>query len=155
MNNSWMSHNNSSQFNTSMNREKSNINADSFSSPPKFKPNEFIQDKNTMEKYLKEVSQHEKELQSAIEAQQTISGYVVGSNFSSFWGNYRFDEVIASLKTTLYQLSPHNNKQNPLDENYMSKDQENNSELIRKMSANKLSNYTANLKMVKTRNYLE
>lgn len=142
-----MSHNNSNQINNSMNRDKSNIDANSFSSPSKFKSSDFIQNKNSMEQYLQEMSQHEKEIASAIEAQHNMSGYI-GSNFNTFWGNYRFDEIIASLKTSIYSLSPHNNKQNPLDENYTGKDQENNSEIIRKMCANKLSNYTANLKMV-------
>lgn len=142
-----MSPNASNQFNSSMNRDKSNIDANSFSSPSKFKAGDFIQNKSSMEQYLQEVSQHEKELASAIEAQHNMSGYV-GNNFNTFWGNYRFDEIIALLKTQIYSLSPHQNKQNPLDENYMRKDQENNSEIIRKMCANKLSNYTANLKMV-------
>lgn len=145
----WMSPNVSNQFNKSLNRtDKSTIDANSFSSPSKFKSTDFIESKSSMEQYLHEVSQHEKELASAIEAQHNMSGYI-GSNFNSFWGNYRFDEIIASLKTSIYSLSPHNAKQNPLDENYMSKDQENNSEIIRKMCANKLSLYTANLKMVR------
>ena len=99
-----------------------------------------------MADYLKEITQHEKDIASAIEAQNNMT--YMGSNFNSFWGNCRFDEIIASLKTSFYQISPHSNKQNPRDENYSSADQENNSEIIRKMCANKLSNYTANLKMV-------
>ena len=121
--------------------------ANSFQTPPKFKSNELIMNRSAMEQYLKDVSQREKDISSAIEAQNSISGYM-GTNFNSFWGNCRFDEIIASLKTSFYQLSPHNNKQNPLDETYSKKDQENNSDLIRLMCANKLSNYTANLKMV-------
>lgn len=100
-----------------------------------------------MDSYLKDVSQHEKDIASAIDAQNNLTGYI-GSNFNSFWGNCRFDEIIASLKTSFYQLSPHSNKQNSRDEAYSSKDQENNSEIIRMMCANKLSSYTANLKMV-------
>lgn len=74
----------------------------------------------------------------------------MGTNFNSFWGNSRFDEIIASLKTSFYQLSPHSNKQTSRDESY-SKDQENNSEIIRKICANKLYSYTANLKMVSSK----
>lgn len=129
-----------------MNPDGSYSEVNSFQTPPRFKSSDFIMDRNTMDQYLKDVSKNEKDIASAIEAQNSISGYM-GTNFNSFWGNCRFDEIIASLKTSLYQLSPHN-KQNPLDETYSNKDQENNSEIIRTMCANKLSNYTANLKMV-------
>lgn len=106
--------------------------------------------KTAMDQYLKNVSQHEKDIASAIEAQNNINGYM-GTNFNSFWGNCRFDEIIASLKTSLYQLSPHNTKQSSRDETYSINDQENNSEVIRMMNPNKLSTMTANLKMVRSR----
>lgn len=120
----------------------------SFQTPQKFQSSDFIMDRSHMDQYLKDVSQHEKDVASAIEAQNNMTGYM-GTNFNSFWGNCRFDEIIASLRTSFYQLSPHNNKQSSRDESYTSNDQENNSEIIRKMCANKLSNYTANLKMVR------
>lgn len=126
-----------------MNPEGSFAEANSFQTPPKF-TNEFITSRGRMEEFLKDYSQHEKDISSAIDAQNNLIN--IGTN--SFWGNSRFDEIIASLKNSFYQLSPHNNKQNTRDESYSSKDQENNSEIIRKISANKLSNYTANLKMV-------
>lgn len=109
---------------------------------------------NQMEEYLKECSQHEKDISNAIDAQNNIIGYM-GSNFNSFWGNCRFDEIIASLKTSFYQLSPHNSKQTSQNESYSSKDIENNSEIIRKIPANVLSNYTARLKMWISRTILE
>lgn len=130
-----------------VNPDGSYTEVNSFQTPTKFKNSEFITNRSAMDQYLKDVSQSEKDIASAIDAQNSITGYM-GTNFNSFWGNCRFDEIIASLKTSFYQLSPHNNKQNPLDETYSAKDQENNSEIIRTMCANKLSNYTANLKIV-------
>lgn len=135
------------QSSFAMNPETSFAEANSFQSPPKFNKSEFIMNRSRMDEYLKDFSQHEKDISSAIDAQNNMTGYM-GTNFNSFWGNCRFDEIIASLKTSFYQLSPHSNKQSSRDETYSSKDQENNSEIIRKICANKLSNYTANLKMV-------
>lgn len=134
------------------NSENTFAEASSFQTPPKFKNNDFIMNRSAMDQYLKNVSQQEKEIASAIESQNNMTGYI-GTNFNTFWGNCRFDEIIASLKTSFYQLSPHSNKQNSQNEAYSSTDQENNSEIIRKMCANKLSNYTANLKMVNIRSY--
>lgn len=142
-NNSWL--NNSSLRGKIADETYSEINT--FQTPPKFNNSGFIMNRSAMDQYLKDVSQDEKDISSAIDAQKRITGFI-GSNYSSFWGNCRFDEIVASLKTSFYQLSPHTNKQNSLEESYSSKDQENNSEIIRKMCANKLSNYTANLKMV-------
>lgn len=130
-----------------MNPESSFLEANSFQTPPKYKKNEFITNRSAMDQYLKDVSQQEKDISNAIEAQNNMTGYM-GTNFNSFWGNCRFDEIIASLKTSLYQTSPHNNKQSARDESFSHNDQENNSEIIRNICANKLSNYTANLKMV-------
>lgn len=130
-----------------MNPEGSFAEASNFQTPPKFKKNEFIMNRSSMDQFLKDVSSHERCVASAIEAQNNMTGFN-STNFNSFWGNCRFDEIIASLKTSFYQLSPHNSKQSSRDETYTSKDSENNSEIIRKMCANKLSNYTANLKMV-------
>lgn len=104
--------------------------------------------RGAMDEFLKDVSSRETAVASAIEAQNNMTGYN-STNFNSFWGNYKFDEIIASLKTSFYQLSPHNSKQSSRDETFTSKDSENNSEIIRNLCANKLSNYTANLKMVK------
>lgn len=147
LHNSWTS-NVSGQMNATyaMSPEGSFAEVSNFQTPPKFK-NEFIMNRSSMDQYLKDVSSHETAVASAIEAQNNMSGFN-STNFNSFWGNCRFDEVIASLKTSFYQLSPHNSKQNSRDETFTSKDSENNSEIIRKMCANKLSNYTANLKMV-------
>lgn len=131
----------------SINPETSFADATNFQTPPKFQKNDFIMNRSSMDQYLKEVSSHETAVASAVEAQNNMTGFN-SPNFNSFWGNCRFDEIIASLKTSFYQLSPHNNKQNSRDETYTSKDSENNSEIIRKMCANKLSNFTANLKMV-------
>lgn len=150
LNNSWMS-NVSGQpkdSNFSMNHEGSFTDASNFQTPPKFKKNEFIMNRGAMDEFLKDVSSRETAVASAIEAQNNMTGYN-STNFNSFWGNYKFDEIIASLKTSFYQLSPHHSKQSSRDETFTSKDSENNSEIIRKMCANKLSNYTANLKMVK------
>lgn len=149
LHNSWMSNtsgqNRDGTF--AVNQETSFVDANTFQTPPRFKKDEFITNRSRMEEYLKDVSQHEQDISSAIDAQNNITGYM-GTNFNSFWGNCRLDEIVASLKTSFYQLSPHNNKQSSRDETYSSKDQENNSEIIRKICANKLSNYTANLKMV-------
>lgn len=145
-----MSNNMSGQFKDSTFSQKpdgSFADPNNFQTPPKFKKSELIMDRSTMDQYLKEVSQHEKDISSAIDAQNNMTGYM-GTNFNSFWGNCRFDEIIASLKTSFYQLSPHQTQQSSRDETYSSKEQENNSEIIRMMCANKLSNYTANLKMV-------
>jgi hypothetical protein len=131
-----------------MNPEGSFTDVTSFQTPPKFKKNEFIMNRSAMDSFLKDVSSHETAVASAIEAQNNMNGFN-SSNFNTFWGNCRFDEIIASLKTSFYQLSPHNSKQSSRDETFTTKDSENNSEMIRKMCANKLSNYTANLKMVR------
>lgn len=142
-------HNNSSWMGnaSSSNLDGNFTEFNSFQTPPKYKSSEFIMNRANMDQYLNSVSQTEKDVASAVNAQNNLNGYL-GSNFNSFWGNCRFDEIITSLKTSFYQLSPHNSKQNPLDESYNKNDQENNSEIIRTMCANKLSNYTANLKMV-------
>lgn len=151
-NSSWMSNNMSghqhqnSSFNINPDGSLAEAN-NSFQSPTNFKNSSFIMNRTAMDQFLKDVSQNEKSIASAIEAQNNMTGYM-GTNFNSFWGNCRFDEIIASLKTSFYQLSPHSTKQSTGDETYTNKDQENNSEIIRKMCANKLSNYTANLKMV-------
>lgn len=151
-NSSWMSNNMSghqnqnSTFNIHPDGSFAEVN-NSFQTPPKFKNSNFIMNRTAMDQYLKDVTQNEKSIASAIDAQNNMTGYM-GTNFNSFWGNCRFDEIIASLKTSFYQLSPHSTKQSTGDETYSNKDQENNSEIIRKMCANKLSNYTANLKMV-------
>jgi hypothetical protein len=131
----------------SMNPEGSFAEACNFQTPPKFKKNEFITNQNSMNQWMKDTMDQETAVNAAIEAQNNMSGFN-STNFNSFWGNCRFDEIIASLKTSFYQLSPHNTKQSSRDETYTSMDSENNSEIIRKMCANKLSNYTANLKMV-------
>lgn len=148
LNNTWLS-NTSGQLQTSafsINQDTSYNEANSFQSPSKYKT-DFIMNRSGMDQYLKNAEQHEKDIASAIEAQNNMNGYM-GTNFNSFWGNCRFDEIIASLKTSLYQLSPHNTKQSSRDENYSINDQENNSEIIRGLNPNKLSNYVANLKMV-------
>lgn len=129
----------------SMNSEGSFTDANNFQTPPRFNKSEFIMNHNSMDQFLKDVSTCETAIASAIEAQTGFNS----TNFNSFWGNCRFDEVIASLKTSFYHLSPQNSKQSSRDETFTSKDSENNSEIIRKMCANKLSNYTANLKMVR------
>jgi hypothetical protein len=148
LHNSWMNTSGQMRDGTfSANPENSFIELNCFQTPPKFKNNEFISNRSAMDQYLKDVSQQEKDITSAIEAQNNMTGYM-GTNFNSFWGNCRFDEIIASLKTSFYQTSPHNNKQSTRDETFSLNDQENNSEIIRNICANKLSNYTANLKMV-------
>jgi hypothetical protein len=157
--NSWMSNNMSGQLKDAtfnVNPDGSFLEANNFQTPPKFKASEFIMNRSAMDDYLKNVSQQEKDIASAIDAQNNMTGYM-GTNFNSFWGNCRFDEIIASLKTSLYQLSPHSNKQSSRDDNPLSnKDNpENNSEIIRKMCANKLSNYTALLKMWISKTILE
>ena len=154
LHNSWMSNvsmtsGQPKDLNFSMNHEGSFTEASNFQTPPKFKKNnEFIMNRGAMDEFLKDVSNRETAVACAIEAQNNMTGHN-STNFNSFWGNYKFDEIIASLKTSFYQLSPHNSKQSSRDETFTSKDSENNSEIIRKMCANKLSNYTANLKMVK------
>lgn len=149
LHNSWMG-NVSGQMKDSsyaMNPEGSFTDASNFQTPPQFRKNEFIMNRNAMDQFLKDVSTREASVANAIEAQNNMTGFN-STNFNSFWGNCRFDEIIASLKTSFYQLSPHGNKQSSQNETFTSKDSENNSEIIRKMCANKLSNYTANLKMV-------
>lgn len=149
MNHTWIGNATSQLQNStfSVNQDTSCHESNSFQSPSKYKT-DFIMNKSAMDQFLKNVSQHEKDIASAIEAQNNINGYM-GTNLNSFWGNCRFDEIIASLKTSFYQLSPHNTKQSSRDESYSINDQENNSEIIRMMNPNKLSNYTANLKMVR------
>lgn len=140
-----MNNNNKAMDSTfAMNKDE----ASQFQTPPKFKKSDVIMNKSSMNQFLNDVAEQEKSILSAIEAQQNMSGYV-SNNLNSFWGNYRFDDFIVSLKTSLYQLSPNINKQNQRDESFTSKDQENNSEVIRTICANKLSNYVANLKMVR------
>ena len=106
----------------------------------------FINDQNALHKYLNDVETNEKNLSTAMEAQQSLNG----SGFNSFWNSYRLDDLATSLKSTFYQLSPSTtpqSKQISLDESLDDKS-ENNSEIIRKISATKLSNYVGNLKMV-------
>lgn len=112
---------------------------------------EFIKDQNGLNKYLYDVETNEKNLSTAMEAQQSLNG----SGFNSFWNSYRLDDLATSLKTTFYQLSPSTtpqSKQISLDESLDDKS-ENNSEIIRKISATKLSNYVGNLKMVSDNNF--
>lgn len=107
---------------------------------------EFINDQNGLNRYLNDVETNEKNLSTAMEAQQSLNG----SGFNSFWNSYRLDDLATSLKTTFYQLSPSTtpqSKQISMDESLDDKS-ENNSEIIRKISATKLSNYVGNLKMV-------
>lgn len=143
-NNSWLSNNSGLNNSNGAFSDANMIDANSFQIPTRQKNTEFIMDRSAMEQYLKDVSQHEKEIEAAIEAQNNIQLGHSGMNQNSFWG--RSDEIVLSLKSP-YQLSPHNSKQSLNDETYKN-DQENNSEAIRNVGANKLSNYTANLKMV-------
>lgn len=144
-NNSWMSNASGQMRDSSFNQNLTDPS--NFQTPPKFNNSELIMNRGKMDQYLKNVAQNEKDIASAIEAQNNVFGHM-GSTFSSFWGNCRSDEIIASLKSSLYQLSPQSTKQSSRDETYSNKDQENNSEIIREMCANKLSKYTANLKLV-------
>ncbi|CAO1411482.1 unnamed protein product [Diamesa hyperborea] len=114
---------------------------------------EFINDQNGLNKYLNDVETNEKNLSTAMEAQQSLNG----SGFNSFWNSYRLDDLATSLKTTFYQLSPSTtpqSKQISMDESLDDKS-ENNSEIIRKISATKLSNYVGNLKMWIAKTILE
>lgn len=144
-NNSWMSNTSGQMRDSSFNQNFADPS--NFQTPPKYNNSDLIMNRGQMEQYLKNIAQNEKDIASAIEAQNNVTGYM-GSTFSSFWGNCRSDEIIASLKNSLYQLSPQSTKQSSRDETYSNKDQENNSEIIREMCANKLSKYTANLKLV-------
>jgi hypothetical protein len=102
-----------------------------------------------MEEYLTDVSNQETRVASAVEAQASMAA----PSLNSFWGSMDVNGFVSSLKNISYQLSPHH-KQSLRDESCSNKD-EGNAEIIRQMSANKLSNYTANLKMWMHKTILE
>lgn len=113
----------------------------SFISPAKFKDSKLLMSPVKMQEYLADVAEQEKNVQKAVETQQNLSA----NSFSSFWGNLtESNSFMASLKNMTYQLSPHSKQTR--DESFSKKDEEN-AEIIRQMSANKLSNYVANMKM--------
>lgn len=98
-------------------------------------------DKKQMHRFLADVDEQEKNVARAVETQQIIST----SSFNNFWDSYsESNSFMASLKNLTYQLSPHSKQTR--DESFSKKDEEN-AEIIRQMSANKLSNYVANMKM--------
>jgi hypothetical protein len=98
-------------------------------------------DTKKMQDYLNSVSEQEQNVANAVEAQHNIAA----SSFNSFWGSLDItNSFTASLKNLTYQLSPHSKQAR--DETFSKKDEEN-AEIIRQMSANKLSNYVANMKM--------
>lgn len=71
---------------------------------------------------------------------------------NSFWNNFKLDDVAGMLKTSFYQLSPTTvspNKKTSIDEVTMftTKDLQGNSEVLRKISSAKLSQYVANLRI--------
>lgn len=111
----------------------------SFISPAKFSKSEVIMDTRKMQEFLTDVAEQEKNVATAVEAQHSITA----SSFNSFWGSLE-NSFMASLKNLTYQLSPHSKQTR--DETFSKKDEEN-AEIIRRMSANKLSNYVANMKM--------
>ncbi|XP_070509802.1 transmembrane protein 209 [Chironomus tepperi] len=121
----------------------------SFQSPSRFNKSDFIMDRKRMEEYLNDVNDQEKRIASAAEAQNNLAA----SSFNSFWGSFDVNGFVSSLKNLTYQLSPHN-KQSMRDESFSNKDEEH-AEIIRQMSANKLSNYVANLKMYIHKTILE
>lgn len=94
-----------------------------------------------MQQFLCDVAEQEKNVTTAVETQQNISA----NSFNSFWGSFsESNSFMASLKNLTYQLSPHSKQTR--DESFSKKDEEN-AEMIRQMSANKLSNYVTNMKM--------
>lgn len=121
----------------------------SFQSPSRFNKSDFIMDRKRMDEYLNDVNEQEKRIASAAEAQNNLAV----SSFNSFWGGFDVNGFVSSLKNLTYQLSPHN-KQSLRDESFSNKDEEH-AEIIRQMSANKLSNYVANLKMYIHKTILE
>ncbi|KAG5680346.1 hypothetical protein PVAND_009856 [Polypedilum vanderplanki] len=140
--NSFLSNNNSSLGSFDSTFAAHSDASYSFQSPSRFNNKEFIMNKKKMEEFLNDVNEQESKVATAIEAQ---NNYAATSFNSSFWGNYDVNGFVSSLKNLTYQLSPHN-KQSSRDESFSNKDEEN-SEVIRQMSANKLSNCTTNVKM--------
>lgn len=79
---------------------------------------------------------------------------ISGSSFNSFWNSYKLDDMSNLLKTSLYQLSPsappskqtmkehESGPYNPIDADVSS-------EVLKKVSSVQLSNYVANLRMVR------
>lgn len=113
----------------------------SFQSPSRFNNKDFIMNRKKMDEFLSDVNDQETRIASAVEAQSSLAA----SSFNSFWGSFDVNGFVSSLKNLSYQLSPAN-KQSSRDESFSNKDEEN-AEIIRQISANKLSNYVANMKM--------
>lgn len=100
--------------------------------------------------HYREVTNEEKN-NSAFLERMNISG----SSFNSFWNSYKLDDMSNLLKTSLYQLSPsappskqtmkehESGPYNPIDADVSS-------EVLKKVSSVQLSNYVANLRMVRS-----
>lgn len=98
-------------------------------------------DTKKMQQFLTDVTEQEKNVTTAVETQNNITA----NSFNSFWGSLsESNGLMASLKNLTYQLSPHNKQTQ--NESFSTKDEEN-AEMRNLISANKLSNYVANMKM--------
>lgn len=98
-------------------------------------------DTRKMQEFLSDVDFQEKNVNKAVETQQTLNA----NSFNSFWNSFsESNSFMASLKNMTYQLSPHSKQTR--DESFSKKDEEN-SEIIRDLKANRLSSYVANMKM--------
>ncbi|XP_018795793.1 PREDICTED: transmembrane protein 209 [Bactrocera latifrons] len=138
-----MSGNNSAMINTNSLME----------SYQKYKREELITDEESLKNYLKEFSIHE---QSMNETADVSQHYNTGS-VNSFW-NY-CNTAANMLKTSIYQLSPLTNPATPSKQSATEdgglKFMDSNSEVIRRISSEKLSQYVANLRRWMSATFLE
>lgn len=138
---SW---NASIQNNSSLNASTLSSNASFVSPYSKYARDEIITDEKGLQHYLSQVSKI-KEF-GMTEPHEVSSSFNQGS-MNSFW-NY-CNSAANLLKTSLYQLAPSNN---PSSQNKQSNkeegvsDMDGNSDLIKKISSEKLSHYVANLR---------
>uniref|UniRef100_A0A336K9D8 CSON005613 protein n=1 Tax=Culicoides sonorensis TaxID=179676 RepID=A0A336K9D8_CULSO len=114
---------------------------------------EMITDAKEIKKYLKETNEAVAKNANILSSPDQSMGQT-NQSFSSFWNNYRLDDLSALLKTSLYQLSPSTSgtsKQN-LKEDHSSSGlskglDAGNSEVLKKIPSEKLSAYVANLRL--------
>ncbi|CAD7003566.1 unnamed protein product [Ceratitis capitata] len=125
--------------NSSMNNTNSFVE-----SYPKYKRDELITDEESLKQYLKEFSIHEQSMNETAD----LSQHYNTSSVNSFW-NY-CNTAANMLKTSIYQLAPMTTPSTPSKQSATEdgglKFMDHNSEIIRRISSEKLSQYVANLR---------
>lgn len=143
---SWMYNKGSQSF------ENSTFNITGHPQDSSFKhynnTSDIITEEKELKQYLKHVTAAEE-----INMMSTTKSMEQTGTFASFWNNYRFNDLTALLRTSLYQLSPtpavNAMSMKPKDDltGGIGKELTTNSEELRKIPSDKLSAYVANLRM--------